>query len=178
MDDADLVRGAQHVEQLRGHGDRRPRGQAPLGLGEANGLQILPLEEVHHEKHRDVVHVVVEDANHPAVLDAVGHVALAEEPLARRSMGGELRVQNLDRTAEAVAVGARVDRRHASDADERIEPPLAAKRAADALSRHALDHVRRRLVHARASLSRDNERAGGRARRRVRRRGAATGSKT
>ncbi len=72
--------------------------------------------------------VFVVDGDAPAVLDPVGDVALPDEALPDADVARELRVEDLQRLARAVAMRGRVDRRHAADAEQRIEAPLVVDR--------------------------------------------------
>ncbi len=76
--------------------------------------------------------VVVEYADRARVLDLVGDVGFAQKSRADLLMAAEVGVKDLDGRARAVPMCGGVDRRHATDANERVEPPLAAERGSHA----------------------------------------------
>jgi hypothetical protein len=67
--------------------------------------------------------------------DVVGRAPFAEKPFAYLGIRRELGVQHLDRPALAVAVRARVDRGHAADAEQVIEPQFLPQDETHALLR-------------------------------------------
>ena len=105
-------------------------------------IEALALEKIHHEEDRPVLgDVVVEHRHRAGVSDVVRGTPLAQEALANLRLGRQLWMQHLDGAALSVAVRARVDRRHAADAEQAIERPLLAKHAPDASLRSDQDRI-------------------------------------
>ena len=61
------------------------------------------------------------------MLHGVGRVGLPQKPRAHAGIGVELAVEDLDRELRLIAVRRGVDRRHAADSEDRVEPVLAAQ---------------------------------------------------
>ncbi len=144
VDHAARVCRVQHVEHLGCDGEK-------LGLGERRAalepvLQRLTVEQLHHDVGGALVgpradDVVVEHLDGTRVLDLVGRVPLAQEPLAHLAVARQAGVQDLDGRAGAVAVPPLVDRGHAADAEHPLERPLLAEDGAHALERLLVDVV-------------------------------------
>ena len=67
-------------------------------------IEGLAFEELHHEERAAVLgDVVVEDVDRPRMRDDVREIALAQKVTAQPGVAREVRVQDLDRGAKAVA---------------------------------------------------------------------------
>ena len=132
MDDTGVVSCREHVEHAVGDAQRRLHVERPPGaLDElAEGASVQQLHDQEHFAFGR--HVIVEHVNCAWMADPVGEVALALEALADARIGGVEAAKHLDRPAHAVAVGGRVDRRGAADAEQSIEVPLVEQRGSDA----------------------------------------------
>ena len=109
-------------------------------------LEQLSREQLHDEvrgagagARRD--HVVVEHLNDPGVLDEVRRVALAPEALGNLLVTRQLGVEDLDGGPRPVAVAGLVHGCHAADAKERLNRPLLAENATDALASQLVEVV-------------------------------------
>ena len=97
-----------------------------------------------------VVDAVVDGGHRTGVPDLVRDVPLAEKARAHGLVALKLGVKDLHRDGlQVVLVGRRVDRRHAADAEQLVEPPLAAERLTDAPLGRLDVVVRRRLIRGR-----------------------------
>ena len=132
MNDALGMRRGEHVEELVGDLEdlaqlKRIRGRLRVAL------ERVAVEQLHHEVRRPVLGVrVVEDTDHAWVLDLVREVALPQEARHQPRIGDELRVEHLQCRALAVAMGRPVDRCHAADPEQRIDPPLLVQQRSHA----------------------------------------------
>jgi hypothetical protein len=132
VDDARVVERLQGVERLLGDVERLGhRGLAAEALPEL--LERLALEELHDEERLFLLgDVVVEDGDAARVIDLVGDVPFLEEAVADAVVPRELGVEDLERDPRSIAVGGREDRRHAADAEERLEAVLVLDRLPEA----------------------------------------------
>jgi hypothetical protein len=126
VDDALLVGRREAVQELHRKIDgfhRRHGAQAfdPLPRG-------LALQELHDEVgvFALAIEVIVEDPDHGGVADLVGQNTLAQDALGELRARGHGEGEELDGGARAVAMSRGVDSRHAADAEQAIERPLAA----------------------------------------------------
>jgi hypothetical protein len=139
--DAARVRDAQDVEDVVG--DPQEFELAHRGPALQAVLQRLAVEELHHEVRRASRRaggndVVVEHLHCARVIDAVGGVALAKEPLAHFAVPRQVGVKELDGAARAVAMARRVHGGHAADAEKALEGPLVVEHAADTRPRSSV----------------------------------------
>ena len=133
VDDSLPVRRREDVEHAIAHVDGLDHAKAtaePL----PTGFHRLALEQIQDEKDRIflVMIVVVDDANDVGVGDLIGHVPFAEKARPDVIEPGQRRVQHLERHPHPVAVCRFVDRGHPTEAEDPVEPVLAAQCRADA----------------------------------------------
>jgi hypothetical protein len=119
MHDVSRVGGGQHVEQLIREQRHLEGWQRAIAIQPRS--ERLPLQQLHHQERRAVLgDVVVEHFDRPGVHHLVADVTLTQETrsdvLAHRHFG----MQHLDSHPAAIAMGGRVDGRHAPDADHGI----------------------------------------------------------
>ncbi len=147
VDDAAPVRGVEHVQELDAELAQDGVRQVPPSA-HPHVLEVLPLEELHHQERRAVfVHVVVQDGDRARMPDLVRRLPLPQKALADLAVERQLRVQELDGDAAPISVNGRVDRRHSADAEQALETILVAQRGAHALRCAPLDVVFRRCRH-------------------------------
>jgi hypothetical protein len=151
VDHAARVGPGEHVAQGVAEGQDLARREPPAAA--VAGLEGLADQQLHHEEGAAVVRDVVVDHPHRArMLEGVGDVGLAHEPLAVRRVAAELGAQHLERDAVAVAVDRQVHRRHPARADHPDDLVAVAEHAADAVlgrvspRRSDADH-RGRVLH-------------------------------
>ncbi len=126
------VRGREHVEELKSDAGDERQGQPPA-LALPDGLDRLPLEQLHDEEGPAVVgDVVVEHGDRARMVHPVGEVPLAQEPGARVGAPRQVGVQHLDRKLFSVAMSGRVHGRHAADPENAVERVLALQERAHA----------------------------------------------
>ena len=131
MDDLFVVRRGERVEDLIGDVEHEIDREPFVVRLRGAIAERFAVEQLHHEERAAVFRdVVVDDADHAVVIDAVRDAPLAKKPLAH--LGLQIFVHELHCTALAVAMGRGVDRRHPADAQHRIETPLRAQRHPDA----------------------------------------------
>jgi hypothetical protein len=149
VDDLLFVEGRQRLENRRR--DAHRLGHRDLALMTfPQLLQRFALEQLHHQEGLAVVgHVIVENGHPSRVVHLVGDVALAQEAAADGVFARELGVQDLQRHPRAVAMGGGIDRRHPSDAQQRVEAVLAAHPLAQTLG-----GTLTRVAHPRLSTGR------------------------
>jgi hypothetical protein len=103
-----------------------------VGSRLGDGIDRRPFEQLHDEEHRAVfARVVVEHGHGARVIDRVGDVPFAQEPGFGIPSPRQVRVQKLDRTALAVAIGGGVDGRHPTYTQQAVELPLSMEHLAD-----------------------------------------------
>src|SRR5581483_6906047 len=151
MYDALRMRRDEHVEELPGELTHDVLREATAARSPER-VDRLPLEELHDEEHRAVVRrVVVEHPDGAPVLDLVRRVALAEEARTQIGVDRVVRMKELHGDAQPVAMRRAIDRSHAADAEERIEPVLASQRGPHASFGTGFEfvgHRRRGLLRA------------------------------
>ena len=125
MDEAGLVRGgdpsAGAEQDVRGLRHRQPPQAAPEAPPE-----VLAAEELHHDEGRRALGTVVGDRHDIGMVDPRRGLGLAEEPDAGAWVGGQLRVQHLERHRLAeLDVPRLVHRPHAAGAEwpDDLVPP-------------------------------------------------------
>ena len=135
MNDALLVRGGEHVEQLLADLEH-VRERKPSALAYAPRLEELSLEQLHHEVGVAVLgRVVVEDAHDTGVVDLVRGVTLLEKTAARVGVARELGMEHLDGgAAPVVHVRGGVNGPDAAARDARVDTPAVAQDATDPAS--------------------------------------------
>jgi hypothetical protein len=151
VDDAFVVCGCEHVEELICHGEHL----AGIELAASTlspAIERLALEQVHNEVHGAVLGgVIIDDRHRTRMGDLVGYITLTQKSAFDVCVDRELPVEHFDRHAFAVAVRCRENGCHAPHAEEGIQVPLFSEDFADlrtGLRRHVVARVvRRRVVH-------------------------------
>jgi hypothetical protein len=120
VDDALGVDGTQRARQAVGQHDDLLGAERPV-LADVL-LEGRTVDELRDDEGLLVLHLGVDDAGDPRVAHAVQEGDLAGQAGAGGGVAGDVRVQELERDAVAVAVERLVDLAHATGADDAQEP--------------------------------------------------------
>ena len=146
MNDPGRMRRRQHVQQdVRELQDVRDREPPPEALGPSVGG--LALEQLHHEERRAVVRLAV--VQHPydaRMIHRIRDVPFAGEAPPDLGICRELRVEDLQRDAVAVAMRRRIHGPHPAHAQQRVHTPLLGNPGADARL-HGVVHAGGDICH-------------------------------
>ena len=127
MNDPLVVRGGENVEDLVGD-EQRACGVETPALGLRDDVERVALEELHDEERAPVgCSVVVEHPHRAGMVHAIRDVALPEKSPAHLLVARARVPEDLDRTAEAIAVRRSEYSGHSADANQRVEVPLVEK---------------------------------------------------
>src|ERR1019366_4786997 len=136
--DSFLVRRRQDVEHLPHELRHFPRRNPAPPLPQR--LQRLAFEQIHDEKEGTVLgDAVVENANRPRVVNAVGRVALAQKADPNVAVRIDGVVKKLDRDAIAISqMRRREHRAHGPDSENAVESVFALEDSAEGPARRVL----------------------------------------
>jgi hypothetical protein len=143
VNDAFGVSDDEHVEDLIGEVEHLADGELAVTLD--TSAKRLASEELHRQKDFLSGLSVLEGLHDAGVPDAIGHVPLAQKPLAHLAPDAHLGMQDLDGRDGTRLIAARVHRSHAPDAEHALEQPFPSDRSTQPLGRDLLFRVSHHL---------------------------------
>jgi len=142
MDQAGGVRDVERSGDVRDQRDRPLGLERPLAAQKA--AQVDAFDPLHRDVEEPAVFAGVEHRDEVGMLEQRGDAALAQEPLAEPGVGGDGRVEHLERHRAPLGIAGQVDGSGGALAQQRLDPVTGDLRA----RRERVGHGHRAILFA------------------------------